>query len=67
MVPKWKILNNEFCPNCGEELEVLSECPAEEDQDYQQWLCDGEKVRCTAKCGFESKVFIYDDGEVIVQ
>lgn len=66
MEPKWKILNNEFCPNCGEELEVLSESPAEEDGELQ-WLYDGEKVRCTAKCGFESQVSIYDDGEVVVQ
>lgn len=65
MEPKWKILDNEFCPDCGEELEVLSASPADEFGELL-FLCDGEKVRCTAKCGFESKVFIYDDGEVVV-
>lgn len=58
----WKIANWENCPNCGDEIEVLSECPEEEDTEFEQWFGDGEECRCAAKCGFVSCVSADENG-----
>lgn len=67
MEKKWKIFAGEDCPNCGDNLEVLSESPEENDTDFEQWFTDGEDVRCCSECGFKSAVSVSDDGEAWVQ
>lgn len=64
MVKEWKIFAAESCPNCGDDLEVLSD--KENDTEFEQFYADGEEVRCCAECGFKSSISV-DDGEAWVQ
>ena len=45
MTKQWKIFPAEDCPNCGSEVEVLSECPEEKDTEFDVYFMDGEKTR----------------------
>lgn len=62
MEKKWKLWNSENCPNCGDGIEVLSECPEEDDTEFEQYLMDGEDCRCSAECGFLSCVSADEEG-----
>lgn len=66
MAKEWKVFASDNCPNCGNNLEVLSDCPEEKDTEFEQWFIDGEKVRCCSECGFESALSV-DDGEAWIQ
>lgn len=66
MGKEWKILAAESCPNCGDNLEVLSDSPESNDTEFEQYFTDGEEVRCCAECGFKSAISV-DDGEAWVQ
>ena len=66
MEKKWKIFAAESCPNCGDNLEVLSDSPESNDTEFEQYFTDGEEVRCCAGCGFKSSISV-DDGEAWVQ
>ncbi len=65
MKKQWKHYNDN-CPNCGEDLEVFSAIPKEQETDDIQ-VYDGENVRCAAKCGFESCIDVSEDGNATVQ
>ena len=67
MEKKWKIFHGDNCPNCGDALEVFSECPEEEDTVFETLVYDGEPVRCMAECGFESCTEVTEDGNAYVQ
>jgi hypothetical protein len=56
MEKKYKIFHAEDCPNCGDQIEVLSEFPEEKDTEFEQWFMDGEYCRCVAECGFVSHI-----------
>jgi len=58
MEKQWKILPNESCPNCGDNLEVFSENPEKYDTEFITMLTDGEDVRCAAFCGFKSALSV---------
>lgn len=66
MKKEWKMIIGENCPNCGDNLEVLSECLEKDDTDSGQWFVDGEDVKCCGDCGFESAISVVD-GEVWIQ
>ena len=67
MKKEWKVFMGEDCPNCGDNLEVLSECLEKDDTDSEQWFVDGEDVKCCADCGFISSLSVSDDGCAWVQ
>ena len=50
MVKKWRYLDIEDCPNCGNALEVLTSA----DEGY---LTDGDEVRCVGQC--DDKLIMY--------
>lgn len=56
MKKEWKIFNATCCPNCGDDIEVLSECLTKDDTATKQWFIDGEEVRCVSKCGFKTSI-----------
>mgnify|MGYP007017524116 CR=1 FL=1 len=62
MKKEWKVFESESCPNCGDAVKVLSQCPASNDLKDEQWFADGEEVRCCADCGFISSISADDDG-----
>jgi hypothetical protein len=62
MKKEWKNYILEDCPNCGDGLKILSECPASEDPPNYLTAVDGEEVRCCADCGFISCVSADEDG-----
>lgn len=66
MQKEWKIFAAESCPNCGDNLEVLSESHESNDTEFEQYFTDGEEVRCSAECGFKSAISV-DDGEAWIQ
>ena len=46
MKAKWKTITFDECPECGNNVEVLSEHPKDD------WVYDGEDARCVdLKCG----------------
>jgi hypothetical protein len=59
---QWKIWNSESCPNCGDAIEVLSECDENNDTEFEQWFMDGEDCKCVADCGFLSAVSADENG-----
>jgi hypothetical protein len=61
MEKKWKPYNLDWCPNCGAELEVNSECPESEDTHSRIYICDGEEVRCV-DCDYNSAISADEDG-----
>lgn len=63
---KWKRFHAESCPNCGNNLEVFSESPESNDNEFEQYFSDGEEVRCVSECGFKSAISV-DSGEAWVQ
>ena len=65
MKKEWKALQHEWCPNCGDSLEVLSEYPESGDTETMQWLSDCDEVRCVS-CGFKSAVSV-DEEDFFVQ
>ena len=56
MKKKWKIFDNDHCPNCGNDVEVLSSC--QEDG----WVYGGEDARCASKCGFTGVTGVSEEG-----
>ena len=52
---------NENCPNCGDGIDVLTECLEENDTLTEQWFYDGDKCVCAAECGFESTMSVCED------
>lgn len=66
MQKEWKIFAAENCPNCGDNLEVLSESHETNDTEFEQFFLDGEEVRCCAECGYISTISV-DDGEAWVK
>lgn len=58
---EWKILKNESCPNCGDDIEVFSAVPESHDHPNSTSVYDGEKVRCVS-CKFESCISADEDG-----
>jgi len=65
MEKKWKIFEAESCPNCGDDLEVLSDSLESNDTEFEQYFTDGEEVRCCG-CSFKSTISV-DDGEAWLQ
>lgn len=61
MAKQWQILKGESCPNCGDDIEVLSFNKSE------PYLSDCDEVRCAAKCGFISAISLTEDGELWLQ
>jgi len=62
MEKKWKLWNSENCPNCGDGIDVLSECLEEDDDSDTQFIMDGDDCRCIAECGFQSCISADDEG-----
>ena len=67
MEKKWKVFPGDNCPNCGDAIEVLSECAEEKDTDFETFAFDGEDVKCMANCGFESSIVVTEEGSAYVQ
>lgn len=58
---KWKLFEGGGCPNCGNDLEVFSECLQENDGDGNPLVYDGEDIRCVA-CKFRSATNVDENG-----
>lgn len=67
MEKKWKIFESCSCPNCGNSIEVLSECPEENDTEFEVTVMDQEDVRCIAQCGFISCTDVSEEGYAGIQ
>ena len=65
MTKEWKLFPCQ-CLNCGDRIEVLSECLEENDTEFEVFVNDGDYVRCESECGFISAISA-DEGEVWVQ
>lgn len=55
---QWYLLS-EDCPNCGESVEVLTD--ANQQSEFETFAFDGDKVRCSNKCGFETIAIVHGD------
>lgn len=53
----WKYFEYEQCPQCGKDLEVLTEPGGD--------VCDGDAIECVG-CDFNSRVSV-DEGKIWVQ
>lgn len=59
-----KIFIGDNCPNCGDNLIVITACREENDTEFEQWFYDGDDVRCIADCGFISSVSVDEDSGI---
>lgn len=66
MEKKWKLFYSGDCPNCGNDLEVYSEIPEEDDDEDGTYVFDEEEVRCVS-CEFKSCITLSDYGEASIQ
>ncbi len=57
---EWKLFEGGACPNCGNDLEVLSAIPASKDDERGVLVYDSEAVRCV-ECQFKSAVSVDED------
>ncbi len=55
---KWQNLDcNESCPNCGDDLDVLT--------DADDLSChDGDKIRCVG-CGLGGWITVFEEGDTL--
>lgn len=67
MEKEWKTWEFDSCPNCGNALEVLSDCLAEDDDPLAgAYVNDEDDIRCVAQCGFKSCISA-DENDVWIQ
>lgn len=66
MPKEWKFFPVD-CPNCGGQLEVFTDAKSELDDDVEVYVFDGDEVRCSTECGFESCIDVDDDQNATVQ
>lgn len=52
----------EDCPNCGDSLYVFTDCGEENDTEFEQFVQDGDLVKCAGNCGFESAMDVDENG-----
>lgn len=60
MTKEWKIFKNIDCPNCGDNVLVLSECPETED-DSMDLVYDDDECKCAADCGWKGNTIVEDE------
>ena len=65
MEKQWKLFPSQ-CMNCGDRIEVLSECLQENDTEFEVFVNDGDDARCESGCGFLSTISA-DDGNAWLQ
>lgn len=62
MEKKWITLEGFNCSNCGDDVEVFTNCIQEPDnEEFGTFVYDGDDVRCMAECGFKSHMIVYDE------
>lgn len=61
-----KDLLTDECPECGYNLTVTTNCDPANDDDFEQWLNDGDEVNCD-RCDYESIISVSDEGEARLQ
>lgn len=52
----WKLWPHDECTNCGNNVEVFSECEERNDKNGLTYAMDGDEIRCVEKCGFTSHI-----------
>lgn len=62
-----KIFQSEKCPECGNMLEVFTNCQEKNDNEFEVFFNDGDKVNCYLKCGFESTITVNENNEAGVK
>jgi hypothetical protein len=67
MKKQWKIFASESCPNCGDNLKVLSSSLESKDTEFEQWFSDEEEVECCGACGFKSAISVSEEGDAWIQ
>lgn len=60
MKKEWKVFKNVDCPNCGNDVLVLSEIPGHHDPE-KDLVFDDEECKCAGDCGWKGHTVVDDD------